>query len=158
MGWECSPHDIILLTRQAARQDCGGFPATRVGQEPPPLCDFQNLTDSIQTESIADTAALRDYREAYESLSAARKMEFLRISGAGPLWEGGGRTSSRSALSGIRYAPTPDLCARLRQACKVSRTFADSHDVDLSRPKRIMSSCGAICSNPDGIWRSIWPI
>ena len=39
VDWECRPHppDIILLTWQAARQDCGGFPVATVGQEPPPL-------------------------------------------------------------------------------------------------------------------------
>ena len=88
IDWECSSADIILLTWQASRQDCGGFPVTTVGQEPPPLRDFQNLIDSIRTESIPDTTALQDYRETalslglppgYEPLSASRKMECLRI-------------------------------------------------------------------------------
>ena len=62
IDWECSPPDIILLTWQDARQDCGGLPVATVGQEQPPLWDFQNSIDSIRTESIDDTAVVRDYR------------------------------------------------------------------------------------------------
>ena len=92
--WECSPPDAILLTWLAVRQDCGGFPVMGVGLEPPSLRDFQNLTDSIRTESIEDAAALRDYRDErrspglppnYERLSAAKKMDCLRETGADPL-------------------------------------------------------------------------
>ena len=64
VDWGCSSPVTIFLTWQAARQDYGGVPVTAVGQEPPSLRGFQNLTDSIQTESIADTTALMHYREA----------------------------------------------------------------------------------------------
>ena len=49
IDWERSSPGIILLAWQASSQDCGGFPVTTVGQEPPPLRDFQNLNDSIRT-------------------------------------------------------------------------------------------------------------
>ena len=84
--WECSPPGAILLTWQESRQGFGGFPAMAVVLGPPSIRGFQNLTDPTQTESIDDTATLRDYREErrslglplnYERLSAAKKVATL---------------------------------------------------------------------------------